>query len=200
MDSRRESLGKALRPEFDIESATRFLATFLAGSDSSNTSEAVDALDALAERFASLARIERRRAAGEYDVFLCHNSKDKHEVKALGEQLKEKGFLPWLDEWELAPGTMWQTALESQIGQINAAAILVGRSGIGPWQTMEIQAILRHFVERRLPTIPVILPSCRKVPRLPVFLEGQTWVDFRVLNPDPLKQLIWGFTQKRDVA
>jgi hypothetical protein len=182
----------------DVGSATKLLATFVTGSDPSNTSEAVDALDALAERVASIARVERRRAAGEYDVFLCHNSKDKQEVKAVGEQLKEKGYLPWLDEWELAPGTSWQTILESQISQINAAAIFVGPSGIGPWQSMEIQAILRRFVDSGLPTIPVILPSCKRVPRLPMFLQGQTWVDFRALAPDPLKRLIWGFTGKRD--
>jgi hypothetical protein len=30
-------------------------------------------------------------------VFMCHNSKDKQEVMAIGERLKERGILPWLD-------------------------------------------------------------------------------------------------------
>lgn len=200
MDSRWESLLRPVKTEFDVEAATKFLATYLAGSNPANTSEAVDALDALAGRFASMARIERRRAAGEYDVFLSYNSKDKQEVKAVGEQLKERGYLPWLDEWELPPGAMWQPVLEAQIDRINAAAIFVGRSGIGPWQNMEIQAILRRFVENGFPTIPVILPSCKKVPALPVFLQGQTWVDFRTLDPDPLKRLVWGITKNKDAA
>lgn len=40
----------------------------------------------------------------DFDVFLCYSKEDRREVKKIGEQLKEKGVLPWLDEWELRPG------------------------------------------------------------------------------------------------
>ena len=42
-----------------------------------------------------------------FDVFLCHNSKDKPAVRALGERLRDAGFRPWLDEWELEAGGFW---------------------------------------------------------------------------------------------
>jgi hypothetical protein len=29
-------------------------------------------------------------------------------------------------------------------------------------------------------------------------MQNQTWVDFRVLDPDPLKRLLWGITGKQD--
>ncbi len=45
--------------------------------------------------------------------------------------------------------------------------------------------------------IPVILPDCDDVPDLPVFLEGMTWVDFRVERPDPMAQLVWGVTGEK---
>ena len=48
-----------------------------------------------------------------FDVFLCHNSRDKPRVKQIGEELKQQGVLPWLDEWELRPGLPWQRALEA---------------------------------------------------------------------------------------
>ncbi|MEM1392810.1 MAG: toll/interleukin-1 receptor domain-containing protein [Cyanobacteria bacterium P01_H01_bin.150] len=47
----------------------------------------------------------------QFDVFLCHNSNDKMEIKRIGEQLKQQGLKPWLDEWEFRPGLPWQREL-----------------------------------------------------------------------------------------
>lgn len=133
----------------------------------------------------------------EFDVFLCHNSMDKPEVKKLGEELRGHGVVPWLDEWELRPGLPWQRTLEAQLGHIKAAAVFVGKDGIGPWQHMEIDAFLREFVSRGCPVIPVLLQDAPKQPQLPLFLSGMTWVDFRRREPDPIEQLIWGITGVR---
>ncbi len=134
---------------------------------------------------------------GDFDVFLCHNSEDKLEVKGIGEKLKEVGLLPWLDEWELRPGLPWQEALEKEIEQIKSAAVFVGKKGIGPWQQHELNAFLREFVKRRCPVIPVLLPDAPKEPELPIFLKGMTWVDFRKSERDSIERLIWGITGKR---
>jgi hypothetical protein len=80
------------------------------------------------------------------------------------------------------------------------AAVFVGKTSIGPWQNMELEAFLRQFVKRRCPVIPVILPSSKKTPKPPVFLEGMTWVDFRKRVPDPMERLIWGITGERRLA
>jgi WD40 repeat protein len=147
------------------------------------------------ERAAST--IQGKKATSDFDVFLCHNSNDKIQVKAVGEQLMRKGILPWLDEWELRPGLPWQRLLEQNIGKIKAGAVFVGIDGIGPWQRQELDAFLREFIDRGCPVIPVILPNALKKPSLPIFLKGMTWVDFRKKNPDPLEQLIWGITGER---
>lgn len=135
----------------------------------------------------------------DFDVFLCHNHRDKPEVKKLGEQLKSLGILPWLDEWELRPGLSWQRLLEQQIGQIKSAVVFVGQDGIGPWQHQELDAFLREFVSRRCPVIPVVLSNAPHEPQLPIFLQGMTWVDFRKQDPDPMDMLIWGITGQRPV-
>ena len=142
--------------------------------------------------------LQGKRAIGDFDVFLCHNNEDKPEVKEIGEKLKERGILPWLDAWELRPGQPWQPFLEQQIWQIKSAAVFVGKDGIGPWQQVELDAFLREFVKRGCPVIPVLLPNASKKPGLPIFLGGMIWVDFRKKNPDPMKQLIWGITGERD--
>jgi hypothetical protein len=133
-----------------------------------------------------------------FDVFLCHNSQDKPAVQAIAERLKARGLRPWFDEWELRPGMSWQKALEDQIGTIKAAAVFVGTKGFGPWQDLEQQAFLRQFVARQCPVIPVILADCQGTPPLPVFLCGLHWVDFRRAEPDPLEQLVFGITGRRE--
>lgn len=150
------------------------------------------------ERERNAALVERKREAREYDVFLCHNSRDKPAVRALAERLKEQGILPWLDEQDLRPGLPYTSAIEEQITQTKAAAVLVGKSGLGSWQDFEQSAFLREFINRKCPVIPVILPDCEETPKLPFFLSGMTWVDFRQTEPDPLDRLIFGITGERD--
>ncbi|MDI7266709.1 MAG: TIR domain-containing protein, partial [Myxococcota bacterium] len=143
------------------------------------------------------AAVRCKIAEGRFDVFLCHNSEDKAEVKGIAERLKERGIVPWLDEWEIRPGTLWQEVLERQIANIGSVAVFVGRAGIGPWQDTELKAFVRHFLQRGCPVIPVVLPSCDSRPELPVFLQGFHYVDFGTPVPDPLEQLVWGITGKR---
>lgn len=118
-------------------------------------------------------------------------------MRSIYEQLKRRGLLPWLDEQELPPGTAWQRQLQESIASIKSCAVIVGPSGEGPWQQHEVDTILQLFVKRALPIIPVILPSCRSVPDLPLFLTNFGWVDYRTLDPDPLEQLIWGISGRR---
>ena len=141
--------------------------------------------------------IARKRGAGEFDVFLCHNWADKPAVKKIAQRLKASGVMPWLDEWELQPGLPWQRLLEQQIDNIRSAAVFVGDAGIGPWQQQEIEAILNVFASRQCPVIPVLLHNAPAKPKLPLFLNAMTWVDFRLSDPDPLERLVWGVTGKR---
>src|SRR5207302_9052 len=130
----------------------------------------------------------------EFDVFLCHNDKDKPEVKRIAEELKKRGIRPWLDIWELRPGLPWQRALEKQIENIKSAAVFVGSNGRGPWQERELEAFIREFVDRECPVIPVVLADAPGKPPLPVFLRGMTWVDFRKGEAEAMEALMWGIT------
>jgi TIR domain/CHAT domain len=138
--------------------------------------------------------LQRKRDAGQFDTFMCHNVADKLIVKEIGLRLRDEGLLPWLDEWELRPGMPWQRLLEEQMGSIRSAVVFVGRDGIGPWQRQELDGFLREFARRQCPVIPVMLPGAPLEPRLPRFLEGMTWVDFRLTAPDPMARLVWGIT------
>ncbi len=132
-----------------------------------------------------------------FDVFLCHNSDDKDEIRRIADELIKQGIKPWLDEREIPPGALWQSVLEEQIANIRSAAVFVGKNGIGPWQNAEIRAFITEFVERKCPVIPAILPTAQNVPVLPIFLKNLHYVDFRVLDPNPLLQIQWGVTGKK---
>jgi hypothetical protein len=136
-------------------------------------------------------------APSAHQVFLCYNSGDRQEVRRLDEQLRANGVSTWFDERDLRPGTPWIRELQRLISQVDAAAVCVGKSGIGPWQTEEIEAFLLELKKRDCPLIPVILPNCEATPALPPFLGTRQWVNFRRDDPDPLRQLIWGVTGER---
>jgi GTPase SAR1 family protein len=154
--------------------------------------------DAQRDLSTAASKLQGKIATGDFDVFLCHHGVDKTPVKKIGEQLKEQGILPWLDEWELRPGIPWQRLLEVRIEQIKSAAVFVGKNGIGPWQQLELEAFLREFANRGCPVIPILLPDAPDEPQLPRFLKGMTWVDFRSQDPDPMERLIWGITGVRE--
>jgi WD40 repeat protein len=164
------------------------------------------AADALRDRDVATETLDGKVAVRDFDVFLCHNSKDKAFVREVCQQLKGRGILPWVDEEQIRPGQSWQRVLESDIKRIKCAAVFVGASGVGPWQSQEIQAFLQEFVSRKRSVIPVILPydsldsglGVRGAPRrrvkVPIFLKNLQWVDFRDEESRPFDRLVWGIT------
>lgn len=136
-----------------------------------------------------------------YDVFLSHNSQDKPQVEQLACWLQEQGLRVWFDVWELRPGRPWQEKLEEGITHSGAVVVCVGPSGFGPWHEPEMRAALAKSVRQGTPVIPTLLPGCPARPKLPVFLEAYTWVDFRqgLKDEQARQKLRWGITgQKGD--
>jgi GTPase SAR1 family protein len=157
--------------------------------------QAIDrAVDSQKSRDTAETMLKGKMELGEFDVFICYNSQDRDAVTRIANALKRRGVLPWMDRWQLRPGIPWQRVLEEQIEKVKAAAVFVGPSGVGPWQSEEIDAFLRECVRRHCPVIPVLLENAveNRLPPLPVFLRGRTWVDFRVKQPNPLRNLLWG--------
>lgn len=134
--------------------------------------------------------------AKKFDIFFSYSHADRKAVLRIAKRLERRGIQVWLDVRELRPGFPWQEALETQIKNASAAAVFVGATGIGPWQDMEQGALLRQFVRRKCPVIPVILRECAGLPELPVFLEGMHWVDCRDRTVDPIEHLVHGITGK----
>ena len=150
--------------------------------------------DMLRDKSVAAARLHGKIKTNDFDVFLCYNSRDRGYVTGIGERLKDRGLLPWLDTWEIPPGSRWVQELQAQLGSVKSAAVFIGPQGPGPWQELEVETLLRQFVKRKRPIIPVILAGRQGTPRLPGFLKLWHSVDMRNPEPDPFEQLIWGIT------
>jgi CheY-like chemotaxis protein len=137
----------------------------------------------------------------EFDVFLAHNNKDKSDAERLGKKLKQLGLNPWLDKWNLPPGRLFQDEIEKIIPKIRSIAILCGKSGIGPWETLEIRLAITQFVRRNAPVIPVLLPGANPMIELPLLLHEFSWLRFRrsITEKDSLDLLVWGITGSKPI-
>ncbi len=135
----------------------------------------------------------------EFDVFLAHNSKDKSDVKFIYKELKLRGLNPWLDDEQIPPGRWFQDIIQDAISKVKSAAIIIGRSGIGRWQVVEIRAFVSRCVEFEIPVIPVLLPGVDELPSNLLFLRDLNYVRFsKNLNEvDVLAALEWGITGKK---
>ncbi len=134
---------------------------------------------------------------GAYDVYICYHKDDVAVVKGIDQKLKAEGVLPWFD-MRKEPGIPEQTQQDEQIRKISSVAVFIGKHALSDWQTMEVQALIREFVNRKfMRVIPVYLPDAPLSPELSVFLENFTGVDFRQSDPDPFAYLMWGITGQR---
>lgn len=142
--------------------------------------------------------VTRPQESKGFDVFLSHNSRDKVEVRELVQALQSRGLKVWYDEFELVPGLPWQDILEDGIQNSSAAAVLVGRHGLGAWEFSEMRAYIAESVKQGIPVIPVLMPGVGEVPELPLFLKQHLWVDLRAgFTKEGLDRLEWGITGRK---
>ncbi|MET9628758.1 TIR domain-containing protein [Lentzea sp. NPDC006480] len=139
--------------------------------------------------------LKGKREAGDYDVFLSHNVKDKPQVLKIAAALEDRGILPWLDVHDIQPGTRWQQEMAKGIERSRSAAVLIGPAGPGPWHEAEMELINEWSARNKSrKVIPVILDGTEDDPELPGFLRVWSTVDMRTADPDPIEQLVWGIT------
>jgi hypothetical protein len=131
-----------------------------------------------------------------YDVFIGYNSTDRPEVLKIVQLLQARGVRTWVDELDLPPGRAFQDEIEQVLRSCRSAALFVGSDGAGPWERLEIKAVISQYVKRGLPVIPVLLDDTAADPHLPMFLR-----EFRMVRlglgsriRSGLDDLIWGIT------
>lgn len=199
-------LGQELFPCPVCQAAGRATTIFLSdprtGADTV-MSVALSQMDRSAEagrrRATAAATLQGKQATSDYDVLLCHDGNDRPVVSRIGELLKQVGILPWYDEWDALPGRPWQEGLVTNLSQVKHVALLVGRSGMGPWEDSETLHLIREFASRQIMVHAILLPDAPHAPQLPPFLTGAAWIDFRQREPDPFEQFVWVVSGKQQL-
>jgi hypothetical protein len=144
-------------------------------------------------------RLSEKSRSDDFDMFLAHNAEDKAAVLEIAERLREAGIHPWVDVEQVPPGEFFQDAIQKVVPLVKAAAVIVGRNGIGQWQALELRSFISQCVERAMPLIPVLLPYVDAIPAETPFLREFNAVRFGpTLNDDAaLRGLVWGITGHR---
>jgi TIR domain len=128
-----------------------------------------------------------------FDVFLCHNSADKAEVREIAENLIKHGIRPWLDERDIHLGRKWDEEIKEQIPIVPAAIIFYGDNGYGPYQDLnEVVPLKEENKKRGIKLIPVFLPSATAKVQMPEDLNIFQIVDLRKEIPNPMVRILDG--------
>lgn len=131
-----------------------------------------------------------------FDVFVAYHSGDRDAVLDICDILRWQGVSPWIDVEQLRPGAWVQHEIRAAIRGTGRALICVGAHGVGPWQTLEIHAMLDLSLAGEVRLIPVLLPGVTALPDELLFLRPLNFVRFEhsVFETEPVRQLIWGIT------
>ncbi|MET0626006.1 MAG: P-loop NTPase fold protein, partial [Pyrinomonadaceae bacterium] len=117
----------------------------------------------------------------EYDVYIAFNLKDDEAVREIAGRLKKAGVRAWLLEWHVSGSVGWSVKLEEALKRSASSALFVGSAGFDPPPNEEVLESIREREEKSggsFRVIPVLLPGA-DVTRIPSFLFGKSWVNFR---------------------
>lgn len=64
-----------------------------------------------------------------FDVFLCHNSKDKADVRIIAQTLEAQGIITGLDEGNFIGGDEWRRKLYNALNRTKIAFVFLGKYG-----------------------------------------------------------------------
>ena len=102
-------------------------------------------------------------------IFLCHTSEDKPQVRNVYQRLKALGFDPWLDEEEILPGQDWDYEIEKALETSDFVMVFLSTRSVNKmgYVQREFRHALYHseeMPEGYIHTIPIKLDEC-EVPR-----------------------------------
>lgn len=136
------------------------------------------------------------------NIFLCHSSNDKPQVRKLYKRLKSDKFDPWLDEEKLLPGQDWRYEIPKAVHNADVVIVCLSRSSIN--KAGYVQKEITHALdvadeqpEGTIFLIPLKLEECQ----VPDRLSKWQWVNY--FEKNGYKRLLGALqvrVQENDIA
>src|SRR5437016_2632636 len=110
-------------------------------------------------------------------IFLSHSHKDKAFVKRLTLDLRRRGHVVWVDEAEINVGDSLIEKIREGIDRVDFVAAVISRASVkSKWVSRELDiASNRELRGKKVVVLPILLEDVR----LPGFLDGKLFADFR---------------------
>lgn len=120
-------------------------------------------------------------------LFLAHASEDKEQVKAIYHRLKDSGFEPWLDEYDLLPGQNWRVEIPKVIRESDIFIACLSKNSVTKqgYVQKEFRLALDACAEKPAETIYLIplklddseVPNLQ-IPQLGINLRDYHWLNY----------------------
>jgi len=121
-------------------------------------------------------------------VFLCHASLDKPQVRELYKYLRRRGIAPWLDAENLLPGQDWQVEIPQVLLASDAIIVCLSKNSVTKegYVQKEIASALDKAQEK--PGAIFVIPAKLEECDVPARLSRYQWVDLQ--QPDGYPRLM----------
>lgn len=125
-------------------------------------------------------------------AFISHNKADKDFARQIGVFLCRNGTDVWFDEWDMFAGDPIIDSIEQGLDRSDIFVLVISPASLqSNWVREEIRAALMRKIQRG--TIRVIPLLKARVDRLPPFIEGLKYINFRDAaagRPSPWDELL----------
>jgi hypothetical protein len=131
-------------------------------------------------------------------VFISYNHNDKAFVTKLANLLKKRGSRVWLDEDMVKIGDYLVTEISKGIEEADYLLAVISNSSVkSNWVNFELRKAMTEEIQRKIIVLPLLLEDCK----IPDFLEGKVYADFRQLKDQKhsLKRLLDTITPKVEI-
>ncbi len=110
-------------------------------------------------------------------VFLSHSHKDKAFVTRLTQDLRRRGHVVWIDEAAIDVGDSLVEKIREGIDRVDFVAAVISKASVkSKWVSRELDiATNRELRGKKVVVLPILLENVR----LPGFLDGKLFADFR---------------------
>lgn len=110
-------------------------------------------------------------------VFISYSHHDSDFATELAAQLVKHKAKVWIDQWELHVGDSLIDRIQEAIQGASALLVILSQSSIkSEWFKKELSSgLLRELEEKRVVVLPVLIDDCK----IPLFLKGKMYADFR---------------------